>query len=101
MIFLSVKFEKEDSSDFEKVKDFFLQKSQPGMESQWTIENIKFAPTCIISSREVPRLGDSPLRGGRADIMMKLSPGYKMSSLSVTIDLWWFTWGQRILTDHL
>ena len=72
MIFLSVKFEKEDSSDFEKVKDFFLQKSQPGMESQWTIENIKFAPTCIISSREVPRLGDSPLRGGRADIMMKL-----------------------------
>ena len=30
------------------------------------------ALTCIISRRDTPRRGDSPLRGGSADIMMRL-----------------------------
>ena len=43
--------------------------------------------TCIISSLDVPLLGDSPLRGGRADIMAGAGHLVTMSSLNVTPDL--------------
>ena len=111
MIFLSVKFEKEaclvvNITDFSPSKFFSLHKnSQFG--TKITMNNrgnlkINFGDcTCIISSLDVPLLGDSPLRGGRADIMAGAGHLVTMSSLNVTPDLWLFTWGLGFLTDHL
>ena len=98
MIFLSVKFEKEAclvvniTEYFSPSKFFFSpQNSQFGtkitMNNRGNLKTNFGDCTCIISSLDVPLLGDSPLRGGRADIMAGAGHLVTMSSLNVTPDL--------------